>query len=182
MAIQGKTALVGSRFDSQGGTRSGAVYVFHFDGEEWVEQEVLATSDGADQDHFGIAVDLDDSKILVGANGGDHGGGFNVGYAYGFHKPLALGASSNRVALGETLTLTAAGGLPLQPVMLTVQEVNGSPANFVVEIGRFDAQGLSSVSMDSGPGLQGLLIRCQAFGFYAQGHLGASDWETVRFE
>ena len=45
---------------------SGAAYVFHYDGADWVEQAILVGSETGYQDRFGTSVSIDGDAIVVG--------------------------------------------------------------------------------------------------------------------
>ena len=66
LAIDGDTLLVGSRFDDDGATDAGSVYVFVRSGGSWIVQAKL---NGTPQPGalFGDAVDLDGNRAVVGA-------------------------------------------------------------------------------------------------------------------
>ena len=67
VAIDGDVILVGSKADDDNGSASGSVYVFRFDGVDWIEEAKLTASDGARDDEFGHSVALDDDVVVVGA-------------------------------------------------------------------------------------------------------------------
>jgi hypothetical protein len=71
VAINGDTAVVGSRLDDDSGTNSGSAYVFVRAGSTWTQQAKLLASDGAANDEFGFAVAIDGDTAIVGASGGD---------------------------------------------------------------------------------------------------------------
>jgi len=83
VAIDGNTALVGARYDDDNGFNSGSVYIFRFDGENWIEEAKFLASDGAEDDYFGYSVAIDGNKALVGAYRDDDNG-TNSGSAYIF--------------------------------------------------------------------------------------------------
>ncbi len=64
----------------------GSVYVFHFDGSRWVQEQRLTASDGSAHDWFGISVSIDGDTIVVGAWGDDCAAGIDCGsvYIFGF--------------------------------------------------------------------------------------------------
>jgi hypothetical protein len=62
---------------------SGAAYVFHYDGSQWLEEKLLTASDGAHADNFGSEVAISGTTILVGAQAHDAAGD-NAGAAYLF--------------------------------------------------------------------------------------------------
>ena len=83
VAISGNRALVGAPDDGDVLPKSGAAYVFEFDGAAWVEAAKLTASDADADDYFGRAVAISGDRALVG-NGMDDGVGINSGSAYVF--------------------------------------------------------------------------------------------------
>ncbi len=74
VAISGDTAVVGAA--QAGGL--GAAYVFQNSGGEWIQVARLAAPDGAADDRFGISVDIEGNRVVVGShldddNGSDSG-------------------------------------------------------------------------------------------------------------
>jgi len=53
-------------FDDRG-ANSGSVYVFEYDGVDWIETQKLVPEDAADADTFYSAVAIEDDEIVVGA-------------------------------------------------------------------------------------------------------------------
>ncbi len=84
VAIQNDTIVVGHK-GGTGVTQSGAVYVYERKGIDWSTitptETIISPSDGAENDYFGIAVDLDDDQIIVGATDNE-----NRGAAYLYQK------------------------------------------------------------------------------------------------
>jgi len=74
VAIDGDVAVVGARDQDARGPDSGAVHVFHFNGEVWSEQQVLLASDAAEGDKFGRWVAVNGDVIVVGAHHDDDAG------------------------------------------------------------------------------------------------------------
>ncbi|WP_395373697.1 hypothetical protein [Marinicella sp. W31] len=69
ISLQGDRLLVGSVFaDSPTVTDSGAVYVFEYDGTDWIETAKLLPNDPITNGFFGTSVSLDGDRIVVGAN------------------------------------------------------------------------------------------------------------------
>ena len=83
-AIQGDTIVVGSAYDDDNGHNSGSVYVFHFNGSSWVQEQKLLASDGASGDHFGWSGGISGDSLVIGANWDDDSG-TDSGSAYVFH-------------------------------------------------------------------------------------------------
>lgn len=65
--IDGDRMAIGARSAGTAGNRTGAVYVFVKQGGNWVFEDKLVASDGADGDHFGSTLDLHGDRIVVGA-------------------------------------------------------------------------------------------------------------------
>ena len=70
VSISGDKAVVGSKSDAQG-YNSGAVYVYEYDGANWLESAKLLPSDGAESDLFGESVSLSGDRVLIGSIGSD---------------------------------------------------------------------------------------------------------------
>jgi hypothetical protein len=69
--VDGGRIAVGASLKLNPGFAQGAAYVFDLAGGVWTETGKLKASDGAADDFFGGAVDLDGGRLLVGAHGGD---------------------------------------------------------------------------------------------------------------
>lgn len=82
MFIEGDRAIVGAMGDDDNGIGSGSVYIFDWDGSNWIETKLLA-SDGAAHDRFGSSVSLKQDRVIVGAHQDDDNG-FDSGSAYIF--------------------------------------------------------------------------------------------------
>ncbi len=69
VAIDGDTVLVGA-FGATVGTfiDAGKVYVFKFDGTEWIEEQILTASDAHTIQHFGWSLAIDGDVALIGAD------------------------------------------------------------------------------------------------------------------
>lgn len=68
VALNGDQLVVGATRDSENDVSAGSVYVFEFDGRNWIQVDKLLTDDGAGDDAFGI-VSVDADVIAVGAQG-----------------------------------------------------------------------------------------------------------------
>jgi hypothetical protein len=69
VSVDGGIAVVGAREHDLSGSRSGAAYVYLFDGEGWVEGAILTPSPGQTT-WFGYAVAVSGDRALVGDWGG----------------------------------------------------------------------------------------------------------------
>jgi len=87
ISADGNTALIGSYNKSiEGKASQGAAYVFSRSGTVWSQQELLAASDGSENDYFGrsVAISSDGSTALIGAYNKTVGGNPSQGAAYAF--------------------------------------------------------------------------------------------------
>ena len=85
VAVSGDRVVAGSLYDDDAGESSGSVYVFHFDGAQWVEEAKLTAADAGSQDAFGTDVAIDGDRILAGSAGDDDLGN-SAGAAYVFKR------------------------------------------------------------------------------------------------
>ena len=85
VCIDGDYAIVGARFDDDGGNNSGAAYIFRRSGSTWNQQDKLVASDANPEDEFGISVSIDGEYAAVGAWFDDDYGS-QSGSAYVFHR------------------------------------------------------------------------------------------------
>lgn len=66
--------MLGARRDNDNGIDSGSVYVFGYDGANWVERGKLTASDGEAGDEFGRSAAIGNETIVIGAiRGNDNG-------------------------------------------------------------------------------------------------------------
>ena len=63
---------------------AGAVYMYERQGLVWVERQKLTALDSGAGDNFGVALDLEGNRLLVGAPMHDNTNGTNAGAAYYF--------------------------------------------------------------------------------------------------
>jgi len=64
-------AFVSARFNAEGGVAAGAVYVFEFNGTNWIETAKLTPSDGAGGDLFGHDLSWSGNRLVIGARDDD---------------------------------------------------------------------------------------------------------------
>ncbi|PWJ42893.1 putative secreted protein (Por secretion system target) [Sediminitomix flava] len=68
IAVHGKWAMVGvPRRDVSGLENKGVVYVYHFNGSSWVQQDILQASNGMEFDNFGWSIDISGDLAIIGA-------------------------------------------------------------------------------------------------------------------
>ncbi len=83
VSVHGDRLLIGAVNDDDGGSNSGAAYVFSWDGSSWIEEAKLTASDAAPNDELGTSVSLYGDRALVGVFRDDDGG-VDSGSAYVF--------------------------------------------------------------------------------------------------
>ena len=83
VATDGQIVVIGAIFDNDNGVDSGSVYVFRYNGAEWIEEQKLLASDGAAGDHFGVYA-LFEGDVMVIAADGDDDNGSDSGSVYVF--------------------------------------------------------------------------------------------------
>lgn len=82
--LQDDYILIGAAGDDGNEVGAGSVYVFHYDGKDWIEQSRLVTSDGNTGDFLGHNISLNGQYALISASGDDDYGPYS-GSAYIFH-------------------------------------------------------------------------------------------------
>ena len=89
VGISGDYLIVGSRGDDDGGSNTGAAYVYRRTGTNtWgVEKKITASVSGSEA-NFGTSVDIDGDDVIVGAWRHDVGSTNNAGAAYIFNGSL----------------------------------------------------------------------------------------------
>jgi hypothetical protein len=85
VSIDGDYAIVGAYGDDDNGNASGSVYIFKWDGTNWVKHQKLLASDGDTNDQFGWSVSISGDYAIVGAIYDDDKG-TNSGSAYIFQR------------------------------------------------------------------------------------------------
>ena len=102
IAYDGNSLLIGAPFDRNGSTNSGAAYVFEYDElqQSWLQAHKLSASDGASSDAFGVAVGINQDRIVVGAYRDDDGGDAS-GSAYVFIKQDGTWLENNKLTASD---------------------------------------------------------------------------------
>jgi hypothetical protein len=88
VALYGDYVLASAPYARGGGTERGQVYAFAKDeggADGWGEAQRLRSSDGRNEDHFGVSIAVSGSYALAGATGHD-GAGTERGAAYVFKE------------------------------------------------------------------------------------------------
>ncbi len=99
VAIENDILLVGANGDDDNVANSGSVYVFRFDGSEWIEDTKLTASDGGDDDRFGLYLAISANTAVVTAYRDDDNG-LDSGSAYVFDNVSGADCNDNGVPDG----------------------------------------------------------------------------------
>ncbi len=83
-SLDGNFILSGSPYNDNWGNDAGAVYVFSYNGQIWIERQKIVTIDAGPGNYFGWSVSLDLPNALIGAYRDDDNG-LESGSAYIYH-------------------------------------------------------------------------------------------------
>jgi hypothetical protein len=100
VAIEGDFAVVGAPLTDDNGTNSGSVYFYKFDGTTWNFEQKIFPNIPALGDEFGLAVSLDNGKLLIGAPKEDGSVTNNRGAAYFFSYNGSIWVEDQKVFYG----------------------------------------------------------------------------------
>ena len=85
VSISGNYAILAAPLATVGAnTNQGMVYMYFFNGNNWVQQQKLTASDGASGDYFGASTSISGNYAIVGAVSDDIGSNTDQGSAYIF--------------------------------------------------------------------------------------------------
>jgi hypothetical protein len=104
LAMSGDRLIVGAYLADAPSAESGAAYIFERDiGGVWNETAKLAAADGAADDRFGWAVDIEGDRAIVGAYVDDNAGGADAGAAYVFDLIATTWTQTAKILNAEAL-------------------------------------------------------------------------------
>ncbi|MCP4424980.1 MAG: hypothetical protein GY803_10840, partial [Chloroflexi bacterium] len=101
VAVSGNTVAIGACRARAGGIALGAVYIFTYNGSQWVYEATLRANDGSAEARFGYALDLEGDRLLASAIWDDELA-TNAGAAYLFERTGSVWT--------QTAKLTASNG------------------------------------------------------------------------
>ncbi|WP_154223760.1 FG-GAP repeat protein [Marinicella rhabdoformis] len=82
-------ALIGATENSVNGTKTGAAYIFDFDGALWSQTSKLIADDGTEGDQFGNSVVLSNNRAVIGARYDDEtGNGSGSAYVFDYNEGM----------------------------------------------------------------------------------------------
>ncbi|MCK4340242.1 MAG: hypothetical protein KAY37_00780 [Phycisphaerae bacterium] len=99
VVLTGDTAVIGAWQDADHGIAAGAVYAYHFDGQDWLESGRLSPLDIAAGDNFGNALAMDVDILIVGAPGDDDAD-LDAGAAYVYRYDGATWEAAAKLLAG----------------------------------------------------------------------------------
>ncbi len=100
VAIENDIAVIGAPYTDDNGTNSGSVYVYRYDGSTWNFEQKIFPNVPAAGDEFGLAVSLDQGKLLIGAPKEDGSTTTNRGAAYFFSYNGSAWVEDQKVIYG----------------------------------------------------------------------------------
>ena len=100
VAISGDRAVIGAPRDDDGGSESGAAYVFVRSGTMWTQEAKLTASDAAAGDRFGNAVSIDGDTLVVGASQNADGAVYAFARGANWTEQARMLPTSSAIALG----------------------------------------------------------------------------------
>jgi len=65
VSLSGNTALIGTHWDDDKGSKSGSAYVYKYNGNQWIQSQKLLAADGQANDRFGNSVFVQDDVLAV---------------------------------------------------------------------------------------------------------------------
>ncbi len=110
-AIQGNLAVIGAFKASGIVDNTGAAYVFELDNDEiWRQQTKLISSDGTDDDRFGVRATISGDVVLIGAHyddpkGTDSGSAYIYDLGLSSDTTISLTPDTTDPVIGDTLCI-----------------------------------------------------------------------------
>jgi len=108
VGLDDEYAIVGAYYDDSGGNKSGAAFIFHYDGNDWIQQEKLLSADISPGDNFGYSVSISDDFAIVGSVNAVHET-YRSGAAYIFKRSDSIWPEQVKL-LDSTSTIDIAFG------------------------------------------------------------------------
>lgn len=100
--VDGDTVVVGALYDDgPAGANQGSAYIFAREGTTWTQQQKLAASDAAADDHFGVDVLVDGDTVVVGASNNTGPVGSHQGSAYVFVRARATWTEQQKLTASD---------------------------------------------------------------------------------
>lgn len=196
LTVDGEVAAVGAPFRTEVVPNDGAVYVYRFDGSDWIEEDLLTVPNLSIQSFFGQDVAIDGDRMLASAFNADDSTSSQAGKLYIFDydgaqwnqtAELQSNISNNIANLGVSVDLEgewAVGGAPLDNEMgsgagaVLIYRFDGMDWNFHSKIFASDVTGFNLFG--SAVALSGNRLLVTADNWFPQG--GDATGKAYLFE
>jgi FG-GAP repeat protein len=100
VAVEGDSAVIGAPFDDATGIGAGSAYVFQRQSGVWSQLAKLTPNDSRADQHFGSAVALHGSNLVIGADTDDERG-VRTGAAYVFSRVGSMWTQTQKLTASE---------------------------------------------------------------------------------
>jgi MYXO-CTERM domain-containing protein len=110
LAMLGDRALVGTPWDTIGGSVTGSAYSFVRDGNVWRQEQKLVASDRRGYDFFGATVALSANRALVSAQGTDSATTTEVGSVYVYVRDATSWREEQELMASDAVIYDGFGG------------------------------------------------------------------------
>ncbi|MBN1339743.1 MAG: T9SS type A sorting domain-containing protein [Bacteroidales bacterium] len=107
LSVNNDLLVVGAYGDDENGDKSGSVYLYGFNGNNWEYLEKIIPSDVAEKDNFGLDVAAADHFVLAGSPQDDQNGS-NSGSAYFFKDCTTFNYGDTSICQGDSIILGGA--------------------------------------------------------------------------
>jgi len=101
VSLNNDSAIIGAPLKDVAGADQGAAYVFTRSAGTWAEQQRLTSSDGAEDDAFGVSVSNESDTAVIGALRHDVGTNGNQGAVYVFTRSGVTWAQQQELTAGD---------------------------------------------------------------------------------
>lgn len=178
-AMDGKLAVVGSHLDDAfGRADSGAAWTFRLGkgNKGWFLDQELAASDGSNSDYFATTLACSDEHIVTGGSHNDTASGTDWGVVYCYDADeINLKITPTQPTPGETIHVSIYDGDENAPVLLVIDEIDGTPVWVEVVLYVFGGDHRLTFDVDAENPLVGVTIGVTAWKISPTGPLVHSD-------
>lgn len=178
VAVNGDFAAGAAPQGSFSITGGGDVSVWRNTGSLWAPYSVLVPQVLDDATWLGSGLAIDGNRVFAGMpNDGPYGGAWFGAILIFDLDALALDVTPESAGPGTLVTALVCGGAPSEFVVLAIV----SPGFATFPIAVLDGEGQATYAAAAPPGLAGLTLQLQAYGFYQPGVAGLSNVASLTF-
>jgi hypothetical protein len=180
--VRGKLVVVGFQSnDVSSKADCGSAFLFRRGKKSgWVLDQQLGASDFNTFDRFGAQVGLNDEQILVAAEGNDTAAGGDWGVVYGFDADeITMTITPSQPAAGQEITFSAFRGDPGDDVLITIEDVSGTPLFIPFVLYLFAADHTFTFTADAPNPLYGVSVGMRAYKISPTGPIVFSELAYV---